>query len=150
MGRRVAVLNPAAGQRELDLALDEDNGICCWPGVGVARGLRTSRLGTEHSELPSLCQRLPRVSLQPHFLPAVVCCSQSERICTSLLTPITIDRLYLPVPGSPWTRCPASQAQLSLPAMPGWRGPSTELSQGFCLGAASRWLQALGLSVGPL
>lgn len=121
MGRRVAVLNPAAGQRELDLALDEDNGICCWPGVGVARGLKTSRLGTEHSELPSLCQRLPRVSLQPHFLPAVVCCSQSERICASLLTPITIDRLCLhgagqfldPLPSVPGPALPASHAGLA-------------------------------------
>lgn len=108
MGRRVAELNPAAGQRELDLDLDEDNGIFCWPGVGVAKGLRTFRLGTEHSELPSLCQRLPRVSLQPHFLPAVVCCSQSERICTSFLTPITIDRLCLHSAGQPLDPLPSS------------------------------------------
>lgn len=120
MGQRVAVLSPAAEQRELDLALDEDNGICCWPGVAVARGLRTSRLGTEHSELPSLCQRLPRVSLRPHFLRAVVCCSQAERICTSLLTLITIDRLCLhgagqpldPRPSIPGPALPASHAGL--------------------------------------
>lgn len=65
------MLNPAAGQRELDLVLDEDNGFCFRPSVEVAKGLRTSRLGPEHSELPSLSQRLPRVLLRRRFLPAV-------------------------------------------------------------------------------
>lgn len=54
--KRVAVPSPAAGQRELEL--DEDNGFCCWLGVEVAKGLRTSRLSPEHSELPSLCRQL--------------------------------------------------------------------------------------------
>lgn len=121
MGWRVAELNPAAGQRELDLVLDEDSGICCWPSVGVARGLRTFRLGTEHSELPSLCQWLPRVSLRPHFFPVVVCCSKSERICTSRLMLITIDRLCLhsagqpldPLPSVPGPALPASHTGLA-------------------------------------